>query len=348
MLYFLNDYSEGAHPRVLQALSETNLESTVGYGKDEYCEKAAKRLREVFACPEADVHFLVGGTQTNLVAAAAFLRPWEAIIAADSGHVAVHETGAIEATGHKVYIMPGEDGRLTPALIRRAVADHQTGVEEHMVLPRMVYVSDSTEFGTIYTRAQLQALHDVCQELGLILYLDGARMAAALTAEGNDLKAEDFAQLCNAFYVGGTKNGLLFGEALIIVNDALKPFVRNVIKQRGGMLAKGRLLGVQFEALFRDELWLETARHANRMAQRLSNGLKALGAELYMESPTNQIFPVFPNRIVEALRAGFAFDFIAPAENDRSVIRFCTSWATPEENVDFLLCAIEAQLTRQK
>ena len=346
MLYFLNDYSEGAHPRVMEALLSTNTESTVGYGKDEYCEKAADRLREVFACPEADVHFLVGGTQTNLVAAAAFLRPWEAIIAAESGHVAVHETGAIEATGHKVFVVPGEEGRLTPEAIRSAVAEHRTGVEEHMVLPRMVYVSDSTEFGTIYTRSQLQALHDVCKELDLLLYLDGARMAAALTAEGNDLKSEDFAQLCDAFYIGGTKNALLFGEALIVVNDALKPFVRNVIKQRGGMLAKGRLLGVQFEALWRDELWLETARHANRMAQRLADGLKVLGVELYMESPTNQIFPILPNSIVEALRALFAFDFIAPADGDRSVIRFCTSWATPEENVDFLLCAIERQMGR--
>ena len=171
-------------------------------------------------------------------------------------------------------------------------------------------------------------------------------MAAALTAEGNDLKPEDFARLCDAFYVGGTKNGLLFGEALIIVNDALKPFVRNVIKQRGGMLAKGRLLGVQFEALWRDELWLETARHANRMAQRLAAGLKELGVELYMESPTNQIFPILPNSIIEVLRAGFAFDFIAPADGDRSVIRFCTSWATPKENVDFLLCAVKAQMGR--
>ena len=348
MLYFLNDYSEGAHPQVLQALQDTNAESTVGYGKDEYCEKAAARLREVFACPDADVHFLVGGTQTNLVAAAAFLRPWEAIIAAESGHVAVHETGAIEATGHKVFIMPGENGKLTPELVRRAVAEHQTGVEEHMVLPRMVYVSDSTEFGTIYTRDELQALHDACSELGLLLYLDGARMAAALTAEGNDLQPEDFAELCDAFYVGGTKNALLFGEALIIVRDDLKPFVRNVIKQRGGMLAKGRLLGVQFEALFRDGLWLETARHANRMAQRLAKGLKVLGVELYMESPTNQIFPILPNSVVEVLRAGFAFDFIAPADGERSVIRFCTSWATPKENVDFLLYAIKWQMARQK
>ena len=346
MLYFLNDYSEGAHPRVMEALQSTNAESTVGYGKDDYCAKAADRLRGVFACPDADVHFLVGGTQTNLVAAAAFLRAWEAIIAVDSGHVAVHETGAIEATGHKVFVVPGEGGRLTPEAIRRAVAEHQTGTEEHMVLPRMVYVSDSTEFGTIYTRAQLQALHDTCRELGLLLYLDGARLAAALTAEGNDLQPEDFARLCDAFYVGGTKNGLLFGEALIIVNDALKPFVRNVIKQRGAMLAKGRLLGVQFEALWRDDLWLETAKHANRMAQRLSNGLQVLGVPLYMDSPTNQIFPILPNSIVEVLRAGFAFDFIAPAENDRSVVRFCTSWATPKENVDFLLYAIKWQMGR--
>ena len=348
MLSFLNDYSEGAHPRVLQALNDTNLESTVGYGMDEYCQKAAARLREVFACETADVHFLVGGTQTNLVAAAAFLRPWEAIIAADSGHVAVHETGAIEATGHKVYVMPGENGKLTPDLIRRAVADHRTGTEEHMVLPRLVYVSDSTEFGTIYARDELQALHDVCRELGLLLYLDGARMAAALTAEGNDVQPENFARLCDAFYVGGTKNALLFGEALIIVNDALKPFVRNMIKQRGGMLAKGRLLGVQFEALFRDGLWLETARHANRMAQRLSNGLKVLGVELYMDSPTNQIFPILPNSVIEVLRAGFLFDFIAPAGDDRSVVRFCTSWATPKENVDFLLYAIKWQMASQK
>ena len=348
MLSFLNDYSEGAHPRVMQALADTNLESTVGYGTDPYCRKAAAQLRRVFDCEEADVHFLVGGTQTNLVAAAAFLRPWEAIIAAESGHVAVHETGAIEATGHKVYVVPGENGKLTPAAIRRAVADHQTGTEEHMVLPRMVYVSDSTEFGTIYQRAELKALHDTCRELGLLLYLDGARMAAALTAEGNDLEPEDFAELCDAFYVGGTKNALLFGEALIIVNDDLKPSVRNVIKQRGGMLAKGRLLGVQFEALFRDDLWLETARHANRMAQRLSDGLKLLGVELYMESPTNQIFPILPNSVVDILRAGFRFDFIAPMDGDRSVVRFCTSWATPKENVDFLLYAVKWQMARHK
>lgn len=342
MIYFRNDYSEGAHPKVLQALVESNLVSTPGYGCDEYCACARELLRERFACPNADVHFLVGGTQTNLTAAAAFLRPWEAVIAADTGHIAVHETGAIEATGHKVYVVPGVDGKLTPAAIRTAVRDHQTGTEEHMVLPRMVYVSDSTELGTIYTRAELQALSDTCRELGLYLYLDGARMAMALTAQGNDLVPEDFAQLCDAFYLGGTKNALLFGEALVIVNNALKPYFRNVMKQHGGMLAKGRLLGVQFAAILQDDLWLQTARHANELAQRLAAALTAMGVPLYAASPTNQVFPIFTNAQVEALRQNFSFEFIARVDENHSAIRFVTSWATRPEDVDALICAVRS------
>ena len=342
MIYFRNDYSEGAHPKVLQALVETNLVSTPGYGCDEYCACARELLRERFACPNADVHFLVGGTQMNLTAAAAFLRPWEAIIAADTGHIAVHETGAIEATGHKVYVVPGVDGKLTPDAIRTAVRDHQTGTEEHMVLPRMVYVSDSTELGTIYTRAELQALSDTCRELGLYLYLDGARMAMALTAQGNDLVPEDFAQLCDAFYLGGTKNALLFGEALVIVNNALKPYFRNVMKQHGGMLAKGRLLGVQFAAILQDDLWLQTARHANELAQRLAAALTAMGVPLYAASPTNQVFPIFTNAQVEALRQNFSFEFIARVDENHSAIRFVTSWATRPEDVDALICAVRS------
>lgn len=342
MIYFRNDYSEGAHPKVLQALVETNLVSTPGYGCDEYCACARELLRERFACPNADVHFLVGGTQTNLTAAAAFLRPWEAIIAADTGHIAVHETGAIEATGHKVYVVPGVDGKLTSDAIRTAVRDHQTGTEEHMVLPRMVYVSDSTELGTIYTRAELQALSDTCHELGLYLYLDGARMAMALTAQGNDLVPEDFAQLCDAFYLGGTKNALLFGEALVIVNNALKPYFRNVMKQHGGMLAKGRLLGVQFAAILQDDLWLQTARHANELAQRLAAALTAMGVPLYAASPTNQVFPIFTNAQVEALRQNFSFEFIARVDENHSAIRFVTSWATRPEDVETLLEAVRS------
>ena len=342
MIYFRNDYSEGAHPKVLQALVESNLVSTPGYGCDEYCACARELLRERFACPNADVHFLVGGTQTNLTAAAAFLRPWEAVIAADTGHIAVHETGAIEATGHKVYVVPGVDGKLTSDAIRTAVRDHQTGTEEHMVLPRMVYVSDSTELGTIYTRAELQALSDTCRELGLYLYLDGARMAMALTAQGNDLVPEDFAQLCDAFYLGGTKNALLFGEALVIVNNALKPYFRNVMKQHGGMLAKGRLLGVQFAAILQDDLWLQTARHANELAQRLAAALTAMGVPLYAASPTNQVFPIFTNAQVEALRQNFSFEFIARVDENHSAIRFVTSWATRPEDVDALICAVRS------
>ena len=345
MLHFMNDYSEGAHPRVMRALADSNLESTVGYGCDDYCAQAADALRARFACPEADVHFLVGGTQTNLVACAAFLRPWEAVIAAESGHVAVHETGAIEATGHKVFVVPGEDGKLTAQAVRRAVMEHRTGTEEHMVLPKLVYVSDSTEFGTIYTRAELEALRAVCDELGLLLYLDGARIGAALTAEGNDVRPEDFARLCDAFYFGGTKNALLFGEALVIVNDALKPFVRNVIKQRGGMLAKGRLLGVQFGAILRDDLWLETARHANTMAQTLAAGLRDMGVQFFMSSPTNQIFPVFSDDVVEKLRAEVAFEFWAKPDAGHTAIRFVCSWATPPEQVEALLQCVRKHLT---
>ena len=328
MIYFRNDYSEGAHPKVLQALVETNLVSTPGYGCDEYCACARELLRERFACPNADVHFLVGGTQTNLTAAAAFLRPWEAVIAVD--------------TGHKVYVVPGVDGKLAPDAIRTAVRDHQTGTEEHMVLPRMVYVSDSTELGTIYTRAELQALSDTCRELGLYLYLDGARMAMALTAQGNDLVPEDFAQLCDAFYLGGTKNALLFGEALVIVNNALKPYFRNVMKQHGGMLAKGRLLGVQFAAILQDDLWLQTARHANELAQRLAAALTAMGVPLYAASPTNQVFPIFTNAQVETLRQDFSFEFIARVDENHSAIRFVTSWATRPEDVETLLEAVRS------
>ena len=346
MLHFCNDYSEGAHPRVMRALADSNMESTAGYGCDPYCEAARETLKARFACPEADVHFLVGGTQTNLVAAAAFLRPWEAVIAAESGHVAVHETGAIEATGHKVFVVPGTDGKLSAEAVRRAVMEHRTGTEEHMVLPKLVYISDSTEFGTIYTRAELLALRAVCDELGLWLYLDGARIGAALTAEGNDVAPEDFARLCDAFYFGGTKNALLFGEALVIVNETLKPFVRNVIKQRGGMLAKGRLLGVQFGAILQDDLWLETARHANAMAQRLAAGLAALGVPVFLASPTNQIFPVFPDAVVTALRDDVAFEFWAKPDERHPAIRFVCSWATDEAQVEALLACVKARLSQ--
>lgn len=279
MLRFQNDYSEGAHPNVLRALCDTNLSATPGYGLDDDCRRAADAIRARFACPDADVHFLVGGTQTNLLAATAFLRPWEAMVAADTGHVNVHETGAIEATGHKVIAVPGADGKLTPAAIAAAAAQHcaQPGIyDEHMVLPRMAYISDTTELGTVYTKAELTALRAACDAHGLYLYLDGARLAQALTAAGNDLRPEDLPQLCDAFYIGGTKNGLLFGEAMVIVNDALKPGFRRAMKRSGAMLAKGRLLGVQFAAALErtsGSTWAATQtrrRSASRPRSRIS------------------------------------------------------------------------------
>ena len=343
MLRFQNDYSEGAHPNVLRALCDTNLCSTPGYGLDDDCRRAADAIRACFACPDADVHFLVGGTQTNQLAAAAFLRPWEAMVAADTGHINVHETGAIEATGHKVIAVPGADGKLTPAAIADAAAQHcaAPGVyDEHMVLPRMVYVSDATELGTVYTMAELTALRAACDAHGMYLYLDGARLAQALTAAGSDLQPEDLPRLCDAFYIGGTKNGLLFGEAVVITNNDLKPHFRNMIKQRGGMFAKGFLFGVQFCAYFKDGLWLDLARHAVSQAQRIAKAAEEKGYTLYAKSPTNQVFIVLSHEKIAELEQNFAFEAFGHVDDDHEAMRFVCSWATKEERVDALIASL--------
>ncbi len=338
MIYLKNDYSEGCHPAVLAALTRTNLEATTGYGGDAYCKDAAEKIKARFGCPDADVHFLVGGTQVNFTAINAFLRPWEAAVATSLGHIAVHETGAVEGTGHKVLTAPCTDGILTPEMVRSIAAAHP---DEHMVKPRIVYISDSTEVGTIYHKEQLRALHDCCKELGLLLYLDGARLASALTSPENDLLPEDLPKYCDAFYVGGTKNGALFGEALVIVNDALKPDFRYAIKHHGGMLAKGRLLGVQFGALFENDLWFEIARHANTLAAKLQNGITAAGYSLLVHSPSNQVFPIFPDELVKKLEKDFAFEIQAHPAQGQTCIRLVTSWATEETAVDAFLQAIQ-------
>ena len=329
MLRFQNDYSEGAHPNVLRALCDTNLCSTPGYGLDDDCRRAADAIRARFACPDADVHFLVGGTQTNQLAAAAFLRPWEAMVAAD--------------TGHKAIAVPGADGKLTPAAIADAAAQHcaAPGVyDEHMVLPRMVYVSDATELGTVYTRAELTALRAACDAHGMYLYLDGARLAQALTAAGNDLQPEDLPQLCDAFYIGGTKNGLLFGEAMVIVNDALKPGFRRAMKRNGAMLAKGRLLGVQFAAAMAHDLWLDMGRHADQQAQRIAAALSDRGIAMYVPSPTNQIFPILSDAQIARLQEQVAFYTTARVDAAHQAVRFVTSWATTDAQVDALLAVL--------
>lgn len=331
MYSFRNDYSEGAHPKVLQALTETNLEQTCGYGLDPRCERARALIRTLCAAPGADVHFLVGGTQTNLLVIEALLKPYEAVIAAHTGHVNVHETGAIEGTGHKVVAVPSPDGKLTPALIESVPELHSN---EHQVKPALVYVSNTTEIGTVYSKAELTALRQCCLKHGLLLFLDGARLGSALAC--GDLTLPDYAALTDAFYIGGTKNGALFGEALVFAKP--QEDFRWHMKRRGGMLAKGRLLGVQFQALLEDGTYLDAARHANALALRLRDGVAALGYPLPVESPSNQQFPVLPNEVIETLQAkGYEFEVDHAVDGANTQIRLVTSWATPERAVeDFL------------
>ena len=340
MISFRNDYSEGAHPSVLEAISKHNFETTCGYSMDPFCHQAADTVRALTACPDADVHFIVGGTLANTIVISAALRPWEGVIAATTGHINVHETGAIESSGHKVCSIEAPDGKLTPALVREVMRIHCDGKDEHMVLPRMVYISDATELGTIYTKAELAALHDVCREYGLYLFLDGARMPAALVAEGNDLDITDFGKYCDAFYIGGTKNGLLFGEAVVITNNDLKPHFRNMIKQRGGMFAKGFLFGVQFCAYFKDGLWLDLARHAVTQAQRIAKAAEEKGYTLYAKSPTNHVFIVLSREKIAELEQKFAFEAFGHVDDEHEVMRFVCSWATKEESVDALIASL--------
>ncbi|MBB5865194.1 aminotransferase class I/II-fold pyridoxal phosphate-dependent enzyme [Xanthomonas sp. 3058] len=337
---FRNDYSEGAHPRVLQALVQASAEQNAGYGTDRHTARAVALIRTAIAQAQAEVHLLVGGTQTNLIAIAAFLRPHQAVIAVEAGHIATHETGAIEATGHKVLTVPALHDKLTPALIQPLLDVHSN---EHMVQPRLVYISNSTESGTIYTRAELDALSRFCRAHELLLYLDGARLGAALTADGNDLDLPTIAALTDAFYIGGTKNGALLGEALVIVNPALQADFRYLIKQRGALLAKGMVLGAQFATLFEDGLFFALAAHANSMAQRLRAGLLAAGAEFTSDSPTNQQFIAVSAQRATQLAQRYDFERWEGRADGSQVIRFVTSWATTAASVD-RLCADLAAL----
>ncbi|MFL0164201.1 MULTISPECIES: threonine aldolase family protein [Clostridium] len=330
MYSFKNDYSEGAHSRILNALVETNLEQTDGYGTDQYTERSVNLLKKKIDREDVDIHLLVGGTQVNLTAISAFLRPHQAAIGADTSHINCHETGAIEATGHKVITMRTNDGKLTPNLVQNVVDSHS---DEHMVQPKLVYISNSTELGTLYTKAELIDLHDCCKRNKLLLYLDGARLGSALVAEESDLTLADIAKLVDAFYIGGTKNGALFGEALVICNDELKEDFRYFIKQKGGLLAKGRLLGIQFEELFKDDLYFELAKHANKMALMLKGAIVDEGYKFLTESFTNQQFPIFPNNLIEKLSEKYSFNIERVIDSNYTAIRLVTSWATKEEIV---------------
>jgi len=337
MIYFNNDYSEGCHERVLQALCRTNLEQTLGYGEDAYCAKAAGKIRALCAREDLAVHFLVGGTQANLTVIDAALRPHQGALCAVSGHIHCHETGAVEATGHKVLTVASTDGKITAAQVERTVLAHRAdGSFEHTVQPKLVYVSNPTELGTLYTLAELEALSRTCRELGLYLFLDGARLGYGLAAKGCDVTLPDIARLCDVFYIGGTKVGALFGETVVIGNPALAEDFRYLIKQHGGMLAKGRLLGVQFDALMTDNLYFDIAARADRLADRLREAFDACGVPYLVPGITNQIFPILPDAVLEELAKTYVFSEQERVDAEHRAVRFCTSWATREENVERL------------
>lgn len=338
MLYFRNDYGAGAHPVVMEALCRTNMDLAPGYGTDRYCREASDTIRNLCNCPEAAVHFLVGGTQVNKTAIGAFLRPYEAAVSAASGHICVHESGAIQQDGHAIMQLPSSNGKLTPELLRMAAGGP---VNEHTVVPKLAYISNTTELGTVYAAPELRALREICDELGLYLYCDGARLGSAMDAGGTSFA--DYAAACDAFTIGGTKNGLLFGEALVIVNPALQPGFRNCMKQQGAMLAKGRLLGVQFQAILQDSLYTKLSTHANTLAKRLADGLDGMGIPLLVPAESNQVFPILPDEMVEKLRAEAEFEVERKTDEAHTCIRFVTAWHTSQEDVDGLLKILREQ-----
>lgn len=341
MYQFQCDYNEGAHPRIMERLLETNFEQTVGYGEDHYCEAARAAVRKAVGREDVDVHFLVGGTQANATVISSILRPYQGVLCATTGHINVHETGAIEHGGHKVLALEAADGLLSAALIREAVEAHYAeDGPEHTVQPGMVYISFSSEVGTVYSLSQLREISAVCREYGLPLFIDGARMGYGLASEGCDVSLSDIAALADVFYLGGTKQGALFGEAVVIVNDALKKDFRYCIKQNGGMLAKGRLLGIQFLTLFEDGLYFQLSEHAVSQAMRIRDAFKSKGFGFLVQSPSNQQFPILDNATMERLSSDFFFSFWQKVDDTHTAVRFCTSWATRPEAVDALIAAL--------
>ena len=345
MIRFNSDYQEGAHPRILQRMLQTNLEQHPGYGEDECCAEARAMIQRACEAPEVDVHFLVGGTQTNFTFLAAALRCYQGAVCADTAHIAVHETGSVEATGHKVITLPQRDGKITAAQVDECCRLHfSDGSHEHMVMPKVVYLSESTELGTVYTRAELTEMRAICDKWKLWLYVDGARLGYAMASEACDVDLPFLARTADAFYIGGTKQGALFGEALVIVNDALKPDFRYVLKQKGGMLAKGWLLGIQFSELFRDGLYFELSDHAQALAMRLKAALTEWNVPFLVDSPTNQQFPVLPDAVLDALAEKYSFSEQQRVDATHRAVRFCTSWATQQAQLDALISDLRALL----
>ena len=338
MLHFDNDYLEGAHPLILKKLTDTNMDQTSGYGTDRYCESAKEKIRSARKCPGAEIHFLVGGTQTNATVIKALLRSYEGVVAADSGHISSHEAGAIEVGGHKVLTLPQNQGKISATQVENYLDTfYQDQSNAHMVQPGMVYISHPTEYGTLYTKSELEELREVCQKYRIPLYLDGARLGYGLMADDTDVTLEVIAGCCDVFYIGGTKVGALFGEAVVITKSDLIEHFFTTIKQQGGLLAKGRLLGIQFDVLFTDGLYFEISRHAIEMANKLKKGLLEKGYSLYLDSPTNQQFVVIDNQKLEALSGIVSVTLWETYDETHTVIRLATSWATKEADIDLLL-----------
>lgn len=343
-LSFASDYLEGAHPSILKRLADTNWQKLPGYGFDEISLAAKDKIRQACHAPNAEVEFLVGGTQANAVMIDALLQPYQGVAAADTGHISVHEAGAIEAGGHKVLTLPGHEGKITAAQIAELAGDYAADANhDHMVMPGMVYLSQPTEFGTLYTRSELQAIHDVCQQYDMKLYVDGARLSYALACTVNDVTMADLATLCDAFYIGGTRCGALIGEAVVIPDPQLLPHLFTMIKQHGALLAKGRLLGIQFDELFKDDRYIDIARPAILYADQIRDYLKQNGYQLYGSSPTNQIFFIIENQQLARLEQQVAFSFWEKYDETHTIIRFATSWATQKQDVD-QLCKLMREL----
>ena len=341
MLYYLSDYTEGAHPRILERLQETNLISQPGYGEDRFCASAREKIRAACEKPEADVYFLVGGTQCNAVTIASLLQRWEGVIAADTGHINVHEAGAIEFTGHKVIALPQQGGKLSADTLRGyCAAFYANETHDHMPFPGMVYISQPTELGTLYSKAELEALHAVCGDYGLRLFVDGARLGYGLMSPDCDMTLPELCELCDVFYIGGTKVGALCGEALVFPKGDMPKHMATLVKQQGAMLAKGRLLGVQFDTLFTDDLYFKISRHAIELAMKLKAAFVEKGYPLFADSPTNQQFPILTKAQEEKLRQYAAFETWEPLPDGRRAVRFVTSWATREEDVDALIAVL--------
>ena len=339
---FGNDYLTGCHPAILERLIASNPEQTPGYGLDPYCASARAKIRTAIGNETADVHFLVGGTQANATVIAHLLRPHQGVIAAEEAHIATHETGAIEAAGHKVLVLPSTDGKLTAAQVQDFFTRYYAAsdIQEHIVQPGMVYISQPTELGTVYSRTELAALAQVCRRHGLPLFVDGARLGYALHPEVSDVTLADLAALADVFYIGGTKCGALFGEAVVITNDACKPHFRAAMKQHGGLLAKGRLLGIQFDTLFTGGLYTRICHDAIAHARRIREAFEARGVSFYGTSTTNQQFPILPEAEAARFIRGYGFAAYWPAENGRQIVRYCTSWATTAAEVGVLLAAV--------